>query len=109
SWGENDNGESGKLYGLDADGGLLFAVDLPAPFGGSWSGGLSAPTLADIDGDGELEAIVQTVDAGVVAYDLPRTANASLLWPTGRGSYLRAGVANVRRPDALFSNGFDGG
>ena len=55
SWGENDNGESGKLYVLNAHGQLLFAVDLPAPLGGTWSGGLAAPTLADIDGDGELE------------------------------------------------------
>jgi VCBS repeat protein len=109
SWGENDNGESGKLYGLSAEGGLLFAVDLPAPLGAAWSGGLAAPTLADIDGDGELEAIVQTVGAGVVAFDLPGTTNASLLWPTGRGSYLRAGVAEVRRPDAMFASGFDGG
>jgi hypothetical protein len=30
------------------------------------------------------------------------------LWSTGRGSYLRAGVAGVRRPDALFASGFDG-
>jgi hypothetical protein len=108
SWGENDNGESGKLYGLDAGGHVLFAVDLPAPLGAAWSGGLAAPTLADIDGDGELEAIVQTSGAGVVAFDLPGTSTASLLWPTGRGSFLRAGVAAVRRPDALFASGFDG-
>ena len=103
SWGENDNGESGKLYVLDAHGQQLFAVDLPAPFGGTWSGGLAAPTLADIDGDGELEVIVNTVDAGVVAYDLPGTPHARTLWPTGRGSYRRAGVAFNER---VFADGF---
>ena len=105
SWGENDNGEAGKLFVLDATGQMLFAADLPVPRGGSWSGGLSAPTLADIDGDGELEAVIQTVDAGVVAYDLPGTHVARVLWPTGRGSYLRAGVA---RADPIFASGFDG-
>jgi hypothetical protein len=105
SWGENDNGESGKLYVLNARGQQLFAVDLPAPRGGSWSGGLAAPTLADIDGDGELEVIVNTVDAGVVAYDLPGTRYAHTLWPTGRGSYRRAGVAFNER---VFADGFGG-
>ena len=105
SWGENDNGESGKLYVLNARGQQLFAVDLPAPRGGSWSGGLAAPTLADIDGDGELEVIVNTVDAGVVAYDLPGTRYARTLWPTGRGSYRRAGVAFNER---VFADGFGG-
>ena len=106
SWGENDNGESGKLYVLDAQGHQLFAVDLPAPRDGSWSGGLAAPTLADIDGDGELEAVIQTVDAGVVAYDLPGTRYARTLWPTGRGSFERAGVAHNER---IFASGFGPG
>jgi len=106
SWGENDNGESGKLYVLDAQGHQLFAVDLPAPRDGTWSGGLAAPTLADIDGDGELEAVIQTVDAGVVAYDLPGTRYARTLWPTGRGSFERAGVAHNER---IFASGFGPG
>jgi VCBS repeat protein len=105
SWGENDNGESGKLYVLNAAGELVVSVDLPAPRGGTWSGGLAAPTLADIDGDGELEVVVQTVDAGVVAYDLPGTHGARTLWPTGRGSFLRAGVAFNER---IFASGFGG-
>ncbi len=103
SWGENDNGEAGRLYVLDAQGHQLFAVDLPAPRDGTWSGGLAAPTLADIDGDGELEAVIQTVDAGVVVYDLPGTREARTLWPTGRGSFLRAGVAWNER---IFASSF---
>jgi len=105
TWGENDNGESGKLYVLNAQGQLLHAVDRPATRDGTWSGGLAAPTLADLDGDGELDVVIQTVDAGVVAYDLPGTRYAHTLWPTGRGSYQRAGVAYNER---IFADGFGG-
>jgi len=105
SWGQNDNGESGRLYVLNYKGELLYAVALPPARGGSWSGGLAAPTLADIDGDGELEAIVVTSDAGVVAFDLPGTRFARTLWPTGRGSYRRTGVAFNER---ILADGFGG-
>lgn len=103
SWGENGNGEAGKLYVLDAAGHQLFTVNLPPPRGGTWSGGLAAPTLADIDGDGELEAVIQTVDAVAVAFDLPGTRWARTLWPTGRGSYRRTGVAYNER---ILGSGF---
>jgi hypothetical protein len=105
SWGENGNGESGRLYVLDHRGEQLFGMVLPAARSGNWSGGLAAPTLADIDGDGELEIVVNTSAAGVVAYDLPGTRAARTLWPTGRGSYRRAGVAFNER---IFGDGFDG-
>jgi uncharacterized repeat protein (TIGR01451 family) len=35
--------------------------------------------------------VVGTIASGVVAYDLPNTANARVLWGTGRGSYRRTG------------------
>ena len=105
SWGENDSGESGKLYVLNYRGEQLFAIALPPARGGTWSGGLAGPTLADIDSDGELEIVVNTVDAGVVAYDLPGTRYARTLWPTGRGSYRRAGVAFNER---ILADGFGG-
>jgi hypothetical protein len=104
TWGQKSLAESGRLYVLDSLGHLLHSLVLPAPRGASWSGGLAAPTLADIDGDGELELIVNTVAAGVVVYDLPGTRHARPLWATGRGSYRRAGVAIN---DRLFVDGFD--
>jgi hypothetical protein len=90
---------------LSSRGEQLLSVDLPAARGGSWSGGLAAPTLANIDGDGELVIVVNTVDAGVVGFDMPGTRYARTLWPTGRGSYLRAGVAFNER---IFVAGFGG-
>jgi hypothetical protein len=68
-------------------------VPLPAVGAGEWNGSLAAPTLADIDGDPDLEAVLGTAASGVVAYDLPGTAGARILWGTGRGSPHRRGVA----------------
>ena len=58
---------------------------------GDWNGAMAAPTLADIDGDYELEVVLNTAHSGLVAYDLPGTTNARILWGTGRGSYQRTG------------------
>ena len=92
TWAQKGSGQTGKLYVLDYLGNLLHAVDLPAAFGSpDWNGGLAAPTLADIDGDGELEIVINTAHSGFVAYDLPGTANARVLWGTGRGSVQRTG------------------
>jgi hypothetical protein len=92
SWTQKGSHATGKLHILDYMGNLLHAVNLPQAFGSdNWNGALAAPTLADIDGDGELEVVVNTAHSGVVAYDLPGTSNARVLWGTGRGSYLREG------------------
>ncbi len=55
-------------------------------------GALAAPTLADIDEDGNLEVVLNTAGSGLVAYRLPNTANVRVLWNTGRGNYLRNGT-----------------
>jgi hypothetical protein len=84
----------GQVHILSALGVELFRVDLPAPFGGNWNGGLAAPTLANIDADADLELVAGTSHSGAVAYDLPNTPNARILWGTGRGGYRRTGVAD---------------
>ena len=83
----------GKFHILDWAGNLLFEADLPPSWSDDapddWNGGLAAPTLADIDGDYELEALLNTATAGVVAYDLPGTSQARILWGTGRWNFQR--------------------
>ena len=43
------------------------------------------------DADSDLEVEVNKFNSGIAAYDLPNTANARILWGTGRGNYLRSG------------------
>jgi hypothetical protein len=94
SWPQKSVGGTGQLHILNYLGQPLHVINLPAPFGGdAWNGALGAPTLANIDGDADLELVVGTVSSGVAAYDLPNTANARIKWGTGRGSYQRTGVA----------------
>jgi len=83
----------GKLHILDFQGNLLHELDLPAPKSSSlyWNGALAAPTLANIDQDPDLELVVNTYYSGFLAYDLPGTANARVLWSTGRNKADRSG------------------
>jgi hypothetical protein len=92
SWVEKGSHQTGALFILDHLGSLIHQVDLPAAFGEpDWNGAMAAPTLANIDADSDLEVILNTAHSGLVAYDLPGTANARLIWWTGRGNYLRNG------------------
>ena len=93
SWTQKGSNQSGKLYVVDYLGNLIYEVDLPPAYGSpDWNGALAAPTLADIDGDPDLEIVLNTAHSGLVAYDLPGTAEARLLWSTGRGGLLRNGA-----------------
>jgi hypothetical protein len=95
SWAQKSGNKTGKLHILDYLGHVLQEVPLPAAFGGSnWNGALAAPTLANIDSDQDLEVVLNTAHSGLVAYDLPGTAGARLLWPTGRGNYQRDAFAS---------------
>ncbi len=93
SWVQKGTYRTGKLHILDDLGSPLHEIDLPAAYGSpDWNGALAAPTLANIDADPDLELVLNTAHSGFVAYDLPGTASARILWGTGRGSYQRTGV-----------------
>jgi hypothetical protein len=104
SWPEKTNGV-GQLHILDYLGKPLHAINLPAPSLGSstWNGGLGAPTIANIDADADYELVLGTSHSGAVAYDLPGSATARILWGTGRGSYQRTGLAPDEPGDLLLS------
>jgi len=92
SWVQKGSNKIGKLHILNASGQPIYEINLPRAVSGNWNGALPAPTLGNIDADADLEVVVNTVASGVVAYDLPGTANATILWGTGRGGYLRNGA-----------------
>ncbi|MBI5302271.1 MAG: VCBS repeat-containing protein [Chloroflexi bacterium] len=106
TWTQKGSNAGGQLLILGWNGALLHAIDLPRSTQ-NWDGALAAPTIANIDADGDLEVVVGTAHTGLVAYDLPGTANARILWSTGRGGYLRMGVApNVSTPPPQPSTNF---
>lgn len=92
TWTQKGSNAAGQLVILGWDGSLLSGVNLPREAGQSWDGALGAPTVANLDDDPDLEVVVGTAHTGLVAYDLPNSANARILWGTGRGSYLRSGL-----------------
>jgi hypothetical protein len=94
TWTEKDSDARGQLVIVSAAGSLLHAVNLPDS-GDDWDGAMAAPTVANIDADADYEVVVGTAHTGLVAYDLPNSANARILWGTGRGTYLRAGTPPV--------------
>ena len=92
SWTQIGSNHTGKLHILDYLGNVLFEVNLPPAFGtspASWNGALAAPTLANLDSDPDLELVLNTAHSGFVAYDLPGSAGARILWGSGRGDMLR--------------------
>jgi len=91
SWVQKGSHKTGKLYMLDYLGNVIHQLALPKAVNGDWNGALAAPTLANIDNDDDLELVLVTAHSGVVAYDLPGSGNATVLWGTGRGSLLRSG------------------
>lgn len=76
---------------LDAGGNELFKVEL------SNRGSMAAPSVADLDGDGDLELVVSLKDSlgggdgGVQIWALPGSSGNCVVWGTGRGNWLRQG------------------
>lgn len=98
SWTEKGSGLPGKLHILTATGDVIHEIDLPHDPGDE-NGILGAPTLADIDTNGDLELVVGTISTGMMAYDLPGASGGEILWSTGRGSYLRNGAMETPLPE----------
>ncbi len=108
SWTQKGSSANGFLHVLDSTGAVLHEIQLPAGLGSpTWNGALAAATLANLDADADLELVLQTAYSGAVAFDLPGTANARVLWRTGRGSFTRAGTPEPR--DTIFEDGFETG
>jgi hypothetical protein len=108
SWAEKETNENGFLHVFSSTGTQLYKILLPAALSSSpnWNGAMAAPTIANIDSDADYELLIQTAYSGVVAYDLPGSAGARVLWSTGRGSYTRSGTASVP-PPLIFADGFE--
>jgi len=80
----------GALIVLDAAGNELHHIAL----GGR--GAMPVPSIADVDGDGDLDIVVSLKDAedkvrSVVIYDVPGSATNCSPWPTARGDLRRDG------------------
>ena len=89
SWVQVGSGLSGKLTILSSQGNLISETALPAGVGTNWNGAMAAPTLAKIGSSADYSVIINMAHSGVVVYDLPGSANARILWGTGRGDYTR--------------------
>jgi hypothetical protein len=95
TYGDPDTSDSGRLVILDANGNMLHDIALPNPgHNGNGNGAPAAPTIADLDGDGQLEILVQTFEHGLDIFTLPGSADNCLLWTTARGGPLRMGAPN---------------
>jgi hypothetical protein len=96
TYGDPDNIAPGIPHGylmiLNRSGKVLYDIRLPEQgTDGNGKGAPAAPTVMDLNGNGTLEIIVQTFGAGCFVYTVPGSAENRLLWPTGRGNYLRNG------------------
>lgn len=96
TYGDPDNIAPNRPHGylmiLNRNGKVLHDIRLPEQgTNGNGKGGPAAPTVMDLNGNGTLEIVVQTFGAGCFVYTVPGSAENKLLWPTGRGSYLRDG------------------
>ncbi len=96
TFGDPDNIAPDQAHGylmiLDCSGQVLHDLELPEQgANGNGKGAPAAPTIMDLNEDGTLEIIVQTFGAGCFVYTVPGSSENLLLWPTGRGNYLRDG------------------
>lgn len=88
--------DGGRLVVLKNTGELLFDIVLPGQAkDGNGIGIPAAPTIADLEGDGQLEILAQTFDHGIDVFTVPGSGKACTPWATGRGSLLRNGTSSA--------------
>ncbi|KAL6077684.1 VCBS repeat-containing protein [Balamuthia mandrillaris] len=94
TWTEKGSYQNGSLYIVSWSGNVLHKLDLPPSKDPDedWDGALASPTLANIDDTPDLEIIILTAHSGAVAYTIPGSADARILWQTGRGNFERTGT-----------------
>ncbi len=110
TYGDPDTTDSGRLMILSASGAVLHDVALPNPgHNGNGNGAPAAPTVGDLDGDGDLEVFVQTFDHGIDVFTVPGSGTDCLLWPTARGGRLRTGRPSGSARAVIFADGFESG
>lgn len=96
TFGDPDETDSGYLVILAANGTLLHDIALPDPgHNGNGSGAPAAPTIGDLDGDGQLEIVTQAFYSKLDVFTVPGSGTNCLLWSTARGGPLRNGHAHV--------------
>ncbi len=111
TYGDPDVHDSGRLMILSAGGAVLHDLLLPNPgHNGNGNGAPAAPTVGDVDGDGQLEVLVQTFDHGLDVFTIPGSGTNCLTWSTARGGPWRMGQQNGPwMLTDLFADSFDFG
>ena len=111
TYGDPDVHDSGRLMILSASGAVLHDLLLPNPgHNGNGNGAPAAPTVGDVDGDGQLEVLVQTFDHGLDVFTIPGSGTNCLTWSTARGGPWRMGQQNGPwMLTDLFADSFDFG
>ncbi len=82
--------DKSHLFVMAATGEILHRIALPQ------RGSMAVPTIADVDGDGDLEIVVDLKDGedrvqSALVYSVPNSGTDCLPWPTGRANFLRNG------------------
>jgi len=92
---ESDKDGPVGLWALSADGKVVsgFPLVIPTP------GIRSAPTLDDLDGDGDLEILAATRNGQILVWDTPTQYNSQRIpWPTGRHDIQRSATYKSLNP-----------
>ncbi|KAJ5066403.1 vcbs repeat-containing protein [Anaeramoeba ignava] len=98
TWAQGDSYKNGKLIILSYSGDIIHSIDLPSPRSSSvtWGGSLPAPSIGRIAGTNNIQIVINTVYAGVVAYNIPDSGSSNILWPSSRGNYHRSGYSDAK-------------